>query len=177
MVSHRGEQMSLVALDVDGATHRFAVHREQHRPDQVSTAAAAAVGVGVGVGVDRFGGLRRFCPFPSLPSFPQPGADRGIDRRGVDFGEHAPDRCLRRWPGNRGHSTTAGVDRYEEIGGCVRDPSRDRGERAHTRHDRTRAQRQHHRDRMVHPPHPTRLPDLREVAQQIHDRNRRGDIT
>jgi hypothetical protein len=33
VVSHRGEQMSLVALGVDGAAHRFAVHREQHRPD------------------------------------------------------------------------------------------------------------------------------------------------
>ena len=143
VVGGGGEQMDLVALGVGRAAHRLAVDRDR---EQWPVGRVGRVGVGRG-GRCRRGdaarpaGRRRRRPWRG-GLVGQPGADRRVHRGGVGAGDHPPDRRLRRRTG------ASAVELHQQLGGHVGDPAGDRAERAHARHDRRRAQREHHRDRV-----------------------------
>ena len=59
------------------------------------------------------------------------------------------------------------VQPSQQLGGHVSDPAGDRGERAHPGQDRRRAQRQHHRDRVIPPLITAPVGDPGEPSQQL----------
>ncbi len=152
----RGHQVHLGAVGGDRGAHRLAVDRDREQ---------FPVG-GVGVGRPRGGGRRSggrgvWCPLG------QPGADRRIDRSGVNTGQDPPQRRLRRSPG-RGREVQPG----QQLGGYVGDPAGDRGERTHPGQYRRRAQRQHHRNRVIPPLVTAPVGDPDEPSQQLRTLHR-----
>ena len=118
--------MGLVALAVNSPAQRLAVHRDG---DQSR-------------GVRPGGCLGRRCCAGCLLG--QPRSHCGVHRGWVGAGEHPPQGGLR-----RDDRLGCGVEPGQHLGGYVGDPPGDRGERAHAGQHRRRAQRQHHRDRMI----------------------------
>ena len=96
----RGQQVHLGAVGGDRAAHRLPVHRDrEQRPIGLlrlvdAVCAVGGVGVGFSYGGGRPGSGRRVSCLLG-----QPGADRRIDRGGVDTGQDPPQRRLRRPPG------------------------------------------------------------------------------
>ncbi len=76
--------------------------------------------------------------------------------------------------GYDGRVGVAPVELSQQLGGNVGGPAGDRGERAHARHDRGRAQRQHHRDRVNPALLTAAVGDLGEPSQQVRTHPGRG---
>jgi YVTN family beta-propeller protein len=82
----------------------------------------------------------------------------------VDTGQDPPQRRLRRHPRD---ARWGGVEQAQQFGGDIGDPAGDRGERAHPGQHRRRAQRQHHRDRVIPPLITAPVGDPGEPSQQL----------
>jgi hypothetical protein len=136
------EEMHLVALDIGGAAHGLAVHRDRDQRRWVRIGLAC-------------GGLSD-----------QPGADHRVHRRGVGAGDHPPDGGLRRCLG------ALAVELGQQLCGDIGGPAGDRSERPHARHDRGRAQREHHRDRVDPALVAAAIGDLGEPLQQLRTHHR-----
>ncbi len=164
-VGGRGHQVHLGAVVGDRAAHRLAVDRDREQCPVGAVDPVGAVG-GVGVGRPR-GGRRRSSGRGVSCLLGQPGADCRIDRSCVDTGQDPPQRRLRRPPG-RGREVPPG----QQLGGYVSDPAGDRGERAHPSQYRRRAQRQHHRNRVIPPLITAPVGDPGEPSQQLRTLHR-----
>ena len=159
VVGGGGEQMDLVALGVGSTANRLAVHHDREQLGDLP----------VGPGRDDLTGddlTRSGVARSGLGE--EPGTDHRIHRGGVGTGDHPPDRGLRR---RSGAST---VELHEHLGGHIGGPAGDRGKRGHTRHDRRRAQRQHHRDRVNPALVPAAVGHPPEPLQQVSTHSRRS---
>jgi hypothetical protein len=166
----RGHQVHLGAVGGDRAAHRLPVHRDREQWPIGLVCPVDAVCPVCRVGVRRSCGGGRpgsgrgvSCPLG------QPGADRRIDRAGIDTGQDPPQRRLRR---PLGRAWGRGVQQGQQLGGYVSDPAGDRGERARPGQHGRRAQRQHHRDRVISPLVTAPVRDPGEPSQQLRASHR-----
>ena len=163
-----GDQEHPPAVGCAGPAQRLPVHRRRGQQPARGRVLEGALGHAAFLPLGRTGcGSHDWDRYGAAGDIGGPTTDRGVQRVGVQVGQHTPEGSLTGHQEPAGQRVAAGLQVAEPVLGDPRGPLPDRGHRVAAHHQcGARRQRQHDHQRVPPTPPPTQVRNLRQPRHQ-----------